>query len=552
MNPNDRITNVAPADAGKLVKMLIVDDEAVICEGLRYTIDWTQLGVEVVGEAYDGFEALRLIEEHGAQLILSDIRMDGMDGLELAKEVRHRHPEVQIVMISGYEEFEYARQAIRVGVGDYLLKPVDIEELSSVVKKIVTAIHTGGKEETTREIELWLSGMARHGMAFGQEPPASLNGVQFRIAATQLAEFHERYASMGADPYATVQEAWQLGWQRALEGSPFHVVSVFDHENLLMTLLTAESRIEPGVWDEWVAKAIGSINSEVGARIYGGVSTVYEDLGETALRCAEALRLLSFHVLDGREVLTPRYGEEVMSERVLPAFDSTEMVQCLVAALFKQDREEVHRLVEGMFRFFRESGYLLPEAWNVYEELFALLRQRLRKSGMTGLDYALRGQPDPNIYNSYAGLETVVLEDMEELKRLIDQNGIDKSYWIVEKAKKYIIGHYRTDLKASEVAAWLKITPSYFSYIFKQSTGKGFTEYMNEMRIDQAKHLLATTQDKVFEIADKVGYREYKYFVSVFKTYTGMTPKEYRGLRVSREMSESGGETSASLESGTE
>jgi len=319
-----------------------------------------------------------------------------------------------------------------------------------------------------------------------------------------------------------------------------------------MTLLTAESRIEPGVWDEWVAKAIGSINSEVGARIYGGVSTVYEDLGETALRCAEALRLLSFHVLDGREVLTPRYGEDVMSERVLPAFDSTEMVQCLVAALFKQDREEVHRLVEDMFRFFRESGYLLPEAWNVYEELFALLRQRLRKSGMTGLDYALRGQPDPNIYNSYAGLETVVLEDMEELKRLIDQNGIDKSYWIVEKAKKYIIGHYRTDLKASEVAAWLKITPSYFSYIFKQSTGKGFTEYMNEMRIDQAKHLLATTQDKVFEIADKVGYREYKYFVSVFKTYTGMTPKEYRGLRVSREMSESGGETSASLESGTE
>ncbi|WP_339299683.1 response regulator [Paenibacillus sp. FSL K6-2441] len=547
MNPNVRVMNVAPANAGKLVKMLIVDDEAVICEGLRYTIDWSQLGVEVVGEAYDGFEALRLIEEYGAQLVLSDIRMDGMDGLELAKQVRQRYPEVQIVIISGYEDFEYARQAIRVGVGDYLLKPVDIEELSSVVKKIVAAIRTGGKEEKTREIELWLSGMARHGMAFGQEPPASLNGAQFRIAATQLAEFHEHFANMEAERYAAVQEAWLHGLQRALEGSPFHAVSVFDHENLLMTLLAAESRIEPVVWDEWVAKAIGSISLGTGEQIYGGISTVYEDLGETAVRCAEALRLLTFHVLDGRQVLTPSYGEAVMSERSLPAFDSGEAVQCLVSALFKQVREEVHRLVEDMFHFFRESGYLLPEAWNLYEELFALLRQRLRKSGMTGLDYARRGQPDPNIYNSYAGLETVVIEDMEELQRLIDQNGIDKSYWIVEKAKKYIIERYRTDLKASEVAAWLKITPSYFSYIFKQSTGKGFTEYMNEMRIDQAKHLLATTQDKVFEIADKVGYKEYKYFVSVFKTYTGMTPKEYRGLRVSREMSGAGGNTDGNL-----
>lgn len=132
-------TNIDPAGVGKRVKMLIVDDEAVICEGLRYTIDWTKLGVEVVGEAYDGKEALRLVEEHGVQLVLSDIRMDGMDGLELAKHLRQRHPAVQVVMISGYEDFEYARQAIRLGVEDYLLKPVDIEELSSVVKKSLPA-----------------------------------------------------------------------------------------------------------------------------------------------------------------------------------------------------------------------------------------------------------------------------------------------------------------------------------------------------------------------------------------------------------------------------
>ncbi|MGG6312687.1 response regulator transcription factor [Paenibacillus macerans] len=530
------------------IKMLIVDDESVICEGLRYTIDWAELGVDVVGEAYDGKEALRLIEERGVELVLSDIRMDGMDGLELAQQLRLRHPGVQVVMISGYEDFGYARQAIRLGVNDYLLKPVDIEELTAVVKKIVLGIRTSDREGAVREIQLWLSGMARHGSAYGKEAPASLHGVQYRILATQLADFQDKFGDMEGEWYEAVREAWQLGLHRNLERFPFSAVSVFEHENLLITLLAAEQWAEPSLWDEWVSSAILPLAPAAEGRIYCGASSVFEDLGATAERCAEAVRLLALQVLDDRQVLTADYAETVQSGRTLPVFDTAETVQCLVSALFKQDREEVRRLVADMFRFFGASRYLLPEIWNRYEELFALLRQRLRKSGMTGLDYGHQGQPDPNFYNTYAALEAVVMEDMAELLQLIDKNGIDKSYWIVEKAKKFILEHYRTDLKASEVAAWLKITPSYFSYIFKQSTGKGFTEYMNEMRIEYAKNLLATTHDKVFEIADKVGYKEYKYFVSVFKSYTGMTPKEYRGLRICKEAGAGGGEKPAGME----
>lgn len=159
----------------------------------------------------------------------------------------------------------------------------------------------------------------------------------------------------------------------------------------------------------------------------------------------------------------------------------------------------------------------------------------MRRSGLTELDDIHLASPDMNHFNSYGSLERLVRGHMREWLRFIERSGMDKSYWIIEKAKKYMVEHYRADLKASEVASWLKITPSYFSYIFKQSTGKGFTEYMNEMRMEQAKELLATTHDKVFEIADKVGYKEYKYFVSVFKTYTGMTPKEYRGLSAARD-----------------
>ncbi|GJM78921.1 hypothetical protein HMSSN139_14170 [Paenibacillus sp. HMSSN-139] len=156
---------------------------------------------------------------------------------------------------------------------------------------------------------------------------------------------------MEADRYEAIQEAWLLGLHRHLEGGPLRAVSVFDHENLLITLLASAERAESKAWDEWLASALGSLDPGAGVRIYGGASAVYEDLGETADRCAQAVRLLALHVLDGRRVLTADYGEAAMSGRTLPGFDITETVQGLVSAFFKQDREEVRRTVEDLFRF---------------------------------------------------------------------------------------------------------------------------------------------------------------------------------------------------------
>ncbi|WJH33630.1 response regulator [Paenibacillus sp. CC-CFT747] len=118
------------------IKMLIVDDEPVICRGLRETIPWETIGVEVVGDASDGVEALERIESQPVDLVLTDIHMDGMDGLELAKELRQRYPHIRIIILSGYDYFDYARQAIRIGVEDYLLKPVDVDELMEMVRRI--------------------------------------------------------------------------------------------------------------------------------------------------------------------------------------------------------------------------------------------------------------------------------------------------------------------------------------------------------------------------------------------------------------------------------
>src|SRR5690606_29020056 len=140
---------------------------------------------------------------------------------------------------------------------------------------------------------------------------------------------------------------------------------------------------------------------------------------------------------------------------------------------------------------------------------------------------------DLHQYNTYDALEQLLLGELHSLLELISNHSVNKSYWIVEKAMKYIAEHYNEDVKATEIAEWLNITPNHFSYIFKQNKGKNLKEYMDDVRISEAQRLLELTNDKVFEIADQVGYREYKYFVSVFKTVTGMTPKEYRAIKAS-------------------
>jgi len=275
-----------------------------------------------------------------------------------------------------------------------------------------------------------------------------------------------------------------------------------------------------------------------GSGMYCAVSPAYEQLEQTAMQSASVRQLLHHHVLRTGSVLYE--GNSNLSrplERAPMNIVNAEWVTTLKNALFRKDLGEVEALIHQLFETMWQHKLLLPEALKLYDEQLVLLRQLLRQNGVEiDLDLHQSSATDLHVCNSTRQIEAIAQAEIRELFQRIDSNGhgSNKSYWIVERAMKYIADHSREDLRATEVAAWLNITPSHFSLIFNQSTNKNFKEYMNEVRIEQAKTLLASTHDKVFEIADQVGYKEYKYFVSVFKTVTGMTPKEYRTLNVKR------------------
>lgn len=261
----------------KTVKMLIVDDEPVICQGLHYTIDWADYGVEVVAEAYDGNEALQVVQEHEIDLVLTDIRMEGMDGLQLAKELKLRHPQIRVIMISGYEEFEYARQAIKLDVTDYLLKPVDIDELVAAVTGIVEDIRNQDTrvDGSSKDAELWLSDMAAHNeTSLAKAVPGDLvNGAEYKLMATQLEKFSNLAASVSEQDLTMLQHVWIRTVRESLETSGIRQISVFVHKNLLLTLLMTDQPRPKRQWEEILQAMLDAWPEK--HRLYGAVSDAY-------------------------------------------------------------------------------------------------------------------------------------------------------------------------------------------------------------------------------------------------------------------------------------
>lgn len=524
----------------KKIRMIIVDDEPIICEGLKETIDWEQLGAEVAGVAWDGEQALQIVQSEPIDIVLSDIRMDGMDGLELAEQLRNLHPSISLILISGYEDFEYARRAMRLGAVDYLLKPVNIDELKTVVSRVIERIHSEADHISPEEAELWLMSAIYNKSDFSDKELLSrLKEYKgsFRIIASQLADFKLHYGELSAEGIKQLQDEWMSVLQSAFNAAGLTTISVYDSSNLLYTCIYDKHQtLDEQAWNPLMQQTVAGWKRD--GRMYIAVSDASTDMEKAALMCEQVRQLLAYHVLlpDHEAIITDQKRNELEEGR--RAFHSysppEDFASRLSGLLYRQEWNEAKQTVETLFAEMRKQRLLLPEMLGIYEEQMALLRQRLRHNVVQFEQMSERQQAvDLHQFNAYDALEQLLLGELHALYELIRSQSVNKSYWVVEKAMKYVAEHYSKDVKAAEVAEWLNITPNHFSYIFKQNTGKNFKEYINDVRITQAQRLLATTNDKVFEIADQVGYKEYKYFVSVFKSVTGMTPKEYRAVRAS-------------------
>ena len=535
-----------------MLKVFLVEDEYVVREGIK-NIDWNAHGYEFCGEASDGEIALPLIRKAQPDIVITDIKMPFMDGLELAGQIRKEYPDIEIIILSGYEEFGYAQEAISLGVSKYLTKPIGAQDLLKEMDEIRESVEQKklDKEITLRYQHDMEEDILKNRKEFFNELVSGNSTVSELLAGAD---------NLGLDLRASVYCI--LLCTSYIETQDQDEYEISYHEMYTKLHEWAESRKEVFIMfnrdidgmavlfkadDEESLKQ----NIETSCREFVDIVSVYEHIryysgiGCPVKRLSELGK--SFDVAS--VAYAHRYFDK--SNRIVNGDDSP--FEIVSGNGSEEDIElgaiDARRLDrEGLLHFVKtgdrsECDYFVDEfidsaCGDALQSM--LFRQYVTMDVyfamvdfVTGLGYGKESIEAPDAgMNVAASIDTV----REYCKRLL-LTAIDlretvshsKYKDVTDKVIRYIEEHYADeDLSLNILAEYVRFSPNHLSMIFSQETGETFSKYLIEYRIGKAKEALKCTSLKSSEIAMQVGYRDPHYFSYMFKKVTGMTPTQYR------------------------
>lgn len=532
-----------------MLKVFLVEDETVIREGLRDNIEWEEFGYKFVGEAADGEMALPLIRKTKPDVLITDIKMPFMDGLSLSKIVSSELPDTKIIIISGYDDFEYARQAIELGVEQYLLKPITRMNLKKVLADLREKIeqsnsakdyqlqyskemHEYEQFERRRFFEDLLSGKMQVKDIYEE---ANKLSMELTAASYNLLFFYIK-----EERKLDLEDAEELGirQEEILYYFLRHPQYILFRQNTNTFGILVKGDRE--VVEQYTQKAIYKI-AEACALIEKQIQW-YMAVGEPV----ERLSLLADSAQNVNHYLAYRFflpQVHVLTKEVVEQYFNAQDGKTIDAVDYKQLNPEIikeflYRGNEHEVADFVES-YLLGIEEALESRMFRdyiILNIRfsvegfLEETGIPRQEYQDRldqFQPDMNMTSKEVGsyFRGLLAMAMEFSTRKNEDQG--KS--VLSKVVEYIDQHYEQEsLSLNEVAEYAEVSASYLSAIFSQGMQVTFVEYVTQKRMEKAKKLLRASSLSTGEISAQVGFKDPHYFSFVFKKTQGISPREYR------------------------
>ncbi|UKS26752.1 response regulator [Paenibacillus sp. HWE-109] len=514
------------------MRILIVDDEVIIRTGLCTVIDWKELGLELLPAASSAEEALERIPVEKPHIVLTDIRMSGMDGIELAREVKVLLPDTEIVILTGYDDFSYAQQALREGVTDYLLKTSRPEEIIKAALKAKMNI-----------MEKWESvkqDMMQQAALRSQLLDRVLSrGLQDdEIAKEQLQVWFHKYG-VDVDPVSGLPAPMQVlliaasGWgespitellQGAAENILFELlpcVTLMKKDHLLMVV-----RHEAGFTDQaGLIKALKRVTDTLKCSAFAAMGTVAPDYETLRESYRAAKEVFAYQGLIGSKGL---FTLDDIRERSGGRTVCTEKEEAeLTAILMSDNATELRHWVNQKVRALMEDTVATPLTVHGYLQSMIIAGHRWleracsAQNGTASLStlptYEGEGRPEDEVFKVLSAV-------MSRFHQGLDQN----RYAYVYKSIAYIRDNLHQPISLQQVAGFVHVNPNHFSEVFKRETGCTYIEFVTQERMKRAIDILQGTQTKVSDIARRVGYEDIKYFTQQFKKYTGKTPSEFR------------------------
>lgn len=531
-----------------MIRVLVADDEEKVCQLICHLIDWDALGMELVGTASNGEEALRMIEEKKPDLMLTDIRMPGCSGLELMKRARQSSPDMEFIIISGYSSFEYAQTAIQYGVQDYILKPVNQQLLDATLQKVrmryLQKHRTDG--QTADGSASGLLKMIWYDLDSGYVP-AGVEEVnqkyraRFRDGIFQtfcIQEAFKDYQSISL-PYA--QSVFDLLFPKAeavMESRLRPLCQEFEmscRDHQVVGILNYRPADQPKI-QEALLSVINELRMAVHAfeyvRLYLSVSAQADSITRLPQCREEAGRAIEQKILAQKTAVLLRdapTGGELPEERLYTDF-SMAIRKGIDLQNSEQIRGAVQALQKGVSEFRASGSQLLLVTKTAYHLflLTGLFQNEYHFYPTKEKEAAFQKKADlcGSASDLFRLLEEACLGDLEDACRWINQQKMRP----INEAKQYISEHYAQPLSLDEVCSQVGFSASYFSTLFRKETGKTFLEYLLEVRMEAAKGLLRETKLTMEAVCEAVGVHDYKRFSKAFKKAMGISLKEYRNL----------------------
>ena len=537
-----------------MLKIFLAEDEFVVREGIKNNIDWSAHGYNFCGEAGDGEMAYSMIQKLQPDIVITDIKMPFMDGLALSRMIKDKFPHIEIILLTGYEDFEFAKEAIRIGVSSYLSKPISGDNLIKEVDAVADKIRE-------KNLEREAAKRYREDMREREELDKKELFEDIVTGGRDLPYILDKAKRLDVDISALCYNVMILKvWSKKHEADEFSgsVVKVISKIEEMVTdrgalmfnvniegkgiLLKADSdSLMESLTEELIASMKELFSSYPNIRFFGGVGQIVSRITDIPRSFEWASRAYAHLYLtsDSRFLYGTSEGLKSPQDQViLSEIDPRHIDRKLVKEFLRRgDVSEAEYFLEEFFAGMGEGAmrstmmrqYISMDMYFCVTD-FAENELGLSRSDVTAAVPAAELLSDEDTTREY--LYTIVKQAIE----LRNDNSLSHYSEIVRQVTDYVEENFADeDLSLNTLAAVVNFSPNHLSAVFRQQTGQTLIKYLTDFRMDKAKELLSTTSKKSNEIAPLVGYKDPHYFSYLFKKTQGMTTTQYRGGRQKEE-----------------
>ncbi len=470
-----------------MFRVILVDDEIWTLQGIKESFHWSQYDMEVIGTYTFATQALEAILEKKPDIVFTDIKMPVFSGLDLMNKIRENKLNTEIVIISGFAQFEYAKEAIKKGAFDFLLKPINVKENDALLERLKAKLDQKAQEKNKKLFEMVM------------DDPDDLNPEDYGLpdrypyyqAAVWIGEGYEELKAFLADQkdidYVNI----------AMKDKQYFIINAKENISSLIIAQNFTSTI--------------------------GISDQYDS----------ALYIPKMISQSGKAALNYFITKEKKAYRYIPKQTAkiTPLIVRITKLLDDGHLTEYTNLVKQIPQLIAENGYTIDDlcfAWNrIVMHIELLYPDKFANSELSVLEWY-------QLETEYEDVDSMLRELLRETNYIYGTSTIDMDHTENEdstnfsKILRYLNQHYNEQIKLKDISQKYYINKNYASFLFKRNTGMSYSDYLNKLRMEQAKKLLVSTEYTIFEISEMVGYIDYSYFIKAFKKKYGVTPTQYR------------------------